>query len=82
MPSSVNKRLLDLLREVNAQLEQTEKSVAYWKEEYKKVNREHMELLSSLLCEECRVRYEGELCSRCSDKRFVNKSVYWSWRKC
>lgn len=70
MSHSVNKRLLDLLQNVNSRVEQAERKEEHWEREYKKVKQahlhleqEHIELLYTICCEQCCTLAKGELCS-------------------
>ena len=82
MSHSVNKRLLDLLQNVNSRVEQAERKEEHWKREYKKVKQAHLhleqeriELLYTICCEQCRTLAEGELCSECTDKWITREEL-------
>ena len=63
------------MRELNSRLEEAERREEHWKGAYKKVEQERLELLSRIYCEQCRTSAEGELWSKCNDKRTTREEL-------
>ena len=63
---------VSLLQEANQQIDHWKEECEDWKHKYHRLHQAYVDVLNSLLCEQCRSDEDIELCADCQQR----------WKKC